>query len=223
MGRRYGIRVTLPFFIPAPPIPPLAIGTFGALIRIRSPMIDRRSLFDVGIAGPLAGLVVALPTIVIGLLLSRPLPVGPGSEPGIRLGSPLLFSALQWLTVGPDLPGQDVLLHPVAFAGWFGLFVTGLNLLPIGQLDGGHMAYALLGRGHRIVSLIALGVLGVMGITAWPGWFVWATLAFVLGRRHPPPLNDVDPLDRKRRIVGVLTFLLLLSLITPTPFTLPEI
>ena len=138
-----------------------------------------------------------------------------------RSGTPLLFSLLQWLTLGPLPQGADVLLHPVAFAGWIGLLVTALNLLPIGQLDGGHMAYALVGRHHRKVAIFTLVALVVMGIAYWPGWLFWASLSLILGLKHPPPLNDLTPLDERRRVVAFLSLLLLLSLITPSPFSLP--
>ncbi|MBI3989680.1 MAG: site-2 protease family protein [candidate division NC10 bacterium] len=216
-ARYYGVEVTLPYFIPAP----IGLGTFGAFIKMKSPVTDRKALFDVGLAGPLAGLVIALPVLIIGLKFSEIITASPPGQIGILLGSPLLFSFLQWLTLGSLPENVDVLLHPVAFAGWIGLFVTALNLLPIGQLDGGHVSYALLGRHHREVAIATLLGLAIMGILAWPGWLFWAGLALVLGLKHPPPLNDVTPLDRRRRVVGVLAFFLLLSLITPAPFSLP--
>lgn len=216
-ARRYGITVTLPYFIPAP----FGLGTFGAFIKMKSPVTDRRALFDVGIAGPLAGLCVALPAIVVGLSWSELIPEGLTGHGGIVLGTPLLFSLLQWLTLGSIPQGADVLLHPVAFAGWIGLFVTALNLLPIGQLDGGHMTYALVGRHHRKVAVVTLFALLGMGVAFWPGWLFWASLALILGLKHPPPLNDLTPLDERRRLVGFGSLLLLLSLITPSPFSFP--
>jgi membrane-associated protease RseP (regulator of RpoE activity) len=218
-ARRYGITVTLPYFIPAP----IGLGTFGAFIKMKSPVTNRKALFDVGIAGPLAGLCVALPAIVVGLSWSELVPEGPAGHGGIILGTPLVFSLLQWLTLGPIPQGADVLLHPVAFAGWIGLFVTALNLLPIGQLDGGHMAYALMGRQHRKVAIITLLALVGMGIAFWPGWLFWASLSLILGLRHPPPLNDLTPLDERRRLVAFASLLLLLSLITPSPFSFPSV
>jgi membrane-associated protease RseP (regulator of RpoE activity) len=217
-ARRYGITVTLPYFIPAP----VGLGTFGAFIKMKSPVTDRRALFDVGIAGPLAGLCVALPAIVVGLRWSELVLTGSERHIGIALGTPLMFSFLQWLTLGPIPEGGDVVLHPVAFAGWIGLFVTALNLLPIGQLDGGHIAYALVGRHHRKVAIFALLILVGMGIAYWPGWLFWASLSLILGLKHPPPLNDVTRLDERRRLVGVASLLLLLSVITPSPFNVSE-
>ncbi|MBZ0170088.1 Peptidase family M50 [Candidatus Methylomirabilis lanthanidiphila] len=217
-ARRYGITVTLPYFIPAP----VGLGTFGAFIRMKSPVTDRQALFDVGIAGPLAGLCVALPAIVVGLHWSELILTGAEEHAGIALGTPLLFSLLQWLTLGPIPEGGDVLLHPVAFAGWIGLFVTALNLLPIGQLDGGHIAYALVGRHHRRVAIFTVLVLIGMGIAYWPGWLFWASLSLILGLKHPPPLNDVTRLDDRRRLVGFASLLLLLSVMTPSPFHFSE-
>ena len=217
-ARHYGITVTLPYFIPAP----VGLGTFGAFIKMKSPVTDRKALFDVGIAGPLAGLCMALPAIVIGLRWSELILTGAETHAGIALGTPLLFSLLQWLTLGPMPEGGDVLLHPVAFAGWIGLFVTALNLLPIGQLDGGHIAYALVGRHHRTVAIFALVVLIGMGVAFWPGWLFWASLSLILGLKHPPPLNDVTPLDDRRRLVGYASLLLLLCVITPAPFHVSE-
>ncbi len=217
-ARRYGITVTLPYFIPAP----IGLGTFGAFIKMKSPVTDRRALFDVGIAGPLAGLCVALPAIVVGLHWSELILTGSAGHVGIALGTPLMFSLLQWLTLGPIPQGGDVLLHPVAFAGWIGLLVTALNLLPIGQLDGGHIAYALVGKHHRKVAIFALLVLVGMGTLYWSGWLFWASLSLILGLKHPPPLDDVTRLDKRRRLVGFASLLLLLSVITPSPFNFSE-
>jgi membrane-associated protease RseP (regulator of RpoE activity) len=213
-ARRYGIAVTLPYFIPAP----FGLGTFGAFIKMKSPVTDRKALFDVGIAGPIAGLCLALPAIVMGLSWSELVPEAGAGRVGLILGTPPLFSLLQWLTLGSIPDGVDVLLHPVAFAGWIGLFVTALNLLPIGQLDGGHVAYALLGRRHRGAAIVTLLLLLGMGVVYWPGWLFWATLSLALGLRHPPPLDDLTPLDERRKAAGALSLLLLLSLITPSPF-----
>lgn len=215
-AKRYGVHVTLPYFIPAP----IGLGTFGAFIKMKSPVIDRRSLFDIGIAGPIAGLILAIPILMIGLTMSAIIPTR--GEMGISLGSPLLFTFVQELTLGPIPEGMDIVLHPVAFAGWIGFFVTALNLLPIGQLDGGHIAYALLGRRSEKLAFLTAIVLAILGITFWPGWLFWAFLAFMLGFKHPPPMNDVTPLDPRRRLLGVAALILLLSLLTPAPFMSPE-
>jgi len=219
-AKAYGIRVTLPYFIPAPIPPPFGlIGTFGAFIRMKSPVTDRRALLDVGIAGPLAGLVLAIPAVLVGLRLST---VVPAQGAGVGLGSSLLFLALQVVAVGPVPDGLDVLLHPVAFAGWIGFFVTALNLLPLGQLDGGHIAYALLGRRHREVAMGTAALLVGLGIFVWQGWLVWAVLAMAMGFQHPPPLDDVTRLNPTRRLLAVGAFVLLVLLITPAPFFFPE-
>lgn len=215
-ARRYGVQVTLPYFIPAP----VGLGTFGAFIKMKSPIADRRSLFDIGIAGPIAGMCLAVPILMIGLTASKIVPAH--GEAGISLGSPLLFTFVQELTLGPIPQGMDILLHPVAFAGWIGFFVTALNLLPIGQLDGGHIAYALLGRQSERLAFITAVVLAFLGISFWPGWLFWAFLAFMLGFKHPPPMNDVTPLDPRRRFLAFGAFILLLLLVTPAPFMSPE-
>lgn len=217
-ARRYGVQVTLPYFIPAPP--PMIVGTFGAFIKMKSPVIDRRSLFDIGIAGPLAGLVLAIPILMVGLTMSDIVPTR--GHAGISLGSPLLFTLVQKVTLGPIPEGMDVLLHPVAFAGWFGFFVTALNLIPLGQLDGGHIAYALLGRRSERLAFGTAIVLAFLGIAYWPGWLFWAFLAFMLGFKHPPTMNDVTPLDPGRRLLGLGALILLFCLITPSPFVIPE-
>ncbi|MFQ5839440.1 MAG: site-2 protease family protein [Candidatus Methylomirabilales bacterium] len=213
-ARHYGIEVTLPYFIPAP----IGLGTFGAFIKMRSPVTDRKALFDVAIAGPLAGLVLAIPILIIGLTLSQVVPLG--DRAGIGLGSPPLFSFIAILVVGRVPEGFDVVLHPVAFAGWIGFFVTALNLLPLGQLDGGHIAYALWGKRATHFGMATALVLGILGLHYWPGWLFWAFLAFVLGFRHPPLMDDVTPLDPRRRLGAYGAFILLLLLITPAPFIL---
>ena len=214
-SRRWGLKVTLPFFIPAPTI----IGTMGAVIKIKSPIYNRRALLDIGVSGPLAGFLAALPVAVIGLKLSK---VGGmvGEGEGFSLGSSLLFGFL----VETLVPGQgesiQVMLHPVAFAAWIGFFVTALNLLPIGQLDGGHIVCALSGRFHRYISMISLAILLPLGFL-WPGWLVWAALLIVMGWRHPPPLDMHQPLDRRRRVLAFLSILVFLLTFTPVPFSLP--
>lgn len=217
-GRWYGVQVTLPYFIPAPP--PVILGTFGAFIKMKSPVIDRRSLFDIGIAGPLAGMVLAVPVLMLGLTMSEIVPTR--GLHGISLGSPLLFTVVQKMTLGSIPEGMDVLLHPVAFAGWIGFFVTALNLIPLGQLDGGHIAYALIGRRSERVAFLTAIILAFLGLTFWPGWLFWAFIAFMLGFKHPPTMNDVTPLDAGRRLLGLGALLLLLCLITPAPFVAAE-
>ena len=215
-ARYYGAAVSLPYFIPAPP--PFIFGTLGAIIKMKSPARDRNSLFDIAAAGPLAGLVVAVPVLLVGLSWSRVVQIPPGFG-GLIFGDSLLMRFLVYLTFGPIPPGMDVLIHPVGLAGWVGLFVTALNLFPVGQLDGGRIAYALFGRYHRQVSLgtfVALLTLGAL--THSLNWVVWAALLFfVIGVRHTPPLDDLTPLSPRRWAVGIACLALLVVLIPPVP------
>jgi membrane-associated protease RseP (regulator of RpoE activity) len=216
-ARAYGVQVSLPYFVPLP-LPPM--GTMGAIIRMRSPIPNRKVLFDIGITGPLLGLVLAVPVLIIGLMLS---PVKPPSGVVLQEGNSLAYLFLKWLVKGPIPDGFDVILHPMALAGWLGFFVTALNLMPLSQLDGGHIAYAVLGRGYRRIVWLFLGFLVLLFlITRWQGWLVWVALAVVLGLRHPPPLDDLTPLDPPRRILAILALLLLVVLITPLPFAVYE-
>ncbi|RJR46789.1 MAG: site-2 protease family protein [Deltaproteobacteria bacterium] len=220
MSRRHHLNVTLPFFIPAPPFP-FIIGTLGAFIRIRSPIKDKRALLDVGCAGPLTGVVVSIPVILVGLKLStvQVIPEG-GLSQSITFGEPLLFQFLSYTVFGSLPPDHYINLDLVGFAGWIGLFVTALNLIPVGQMDGGHVAYALFPNHHRQISWCCLALLLVGGLFFWPGWLVWALLLYLLGMRHPPPSYDWVPLDRRRKILGAITILVFILTFTPTPFKL---
>ena len=220
MSRRHRLNVSLPYFLPGLPFPPPLPGTFGALIRIRSPILDKRALLDVGCSGPLIGVLVGLPVLVVGLKLSRIVSLPAGAGESIVLGEPLLFKLVCWLILGPLGPNDHVFLHPVAFAGWLGLLITALNLLPVGQLDGGHVIYALFPNWHRRISIACLGMLVVLGVLTWPGWLVWAVLMTVLGFRHPPPYYDWIPLDRRRQVLGVVSILVFLLTFSPTPINL---
>ncbi len=217
-ARAYGASVSLPYFIPAPP--PLLFGTLGAIIRMRSPARDRNSLFDIAAAGPLAGLVVALPALWIGLGWSKVAAVPSGGS--VSFGDSLLLRFMTWLAFGPLPPGHDVFVHPVALAGWVGLFVTALNLIPVGQLDGGRIAYALFGARHRQISIATfLGLLALGAVTGAGNWFVWAfLLLFVMGFHHQPPLDDLSPLSPGRYAVGFLCLILLILLIPPVPIAI---
>jgi membrane-associated protease RseP (regulator of RpoE activity) len=214
-ARHHHASVSLPYFIPAPP--PFLFGTLGAIIRMRSPAKDRNSLFDIAAAGPLAGLVIAVPAILIGLDWSTVARVPSGGH--IVFGDSLLMRLLVYLKFGPLGEGMDVFIHPVALAGWVGLFVTALNLFPVGQLDGGRIAYALFGRRHRLVGVATfLALLALGAITGAANWVIWAALLFFLvGFHHSPPLDDVTPLTPARWIVGVVCLLLLILLIPPVP------
>lgn len=215
-SRKHGVATTLPVFIPGPPFPPM-IGTFGAVIRIKSPITTKNALVDIGAAGPLSGFAVALAVTYEGLRLSKVLPKGVSGE-ALGLGSSLIFQILSYLSVGPVPEGFDVFLHPVAFAGWIGMFVTAMNLMPIGQLDGGHMVYALLGPWHRIFSVLMVAFLAVLGLLTWPGWFIWAALISIIGLRHPPIEDQHLPLDGRRKLICVATILVFILTFMPTPF-----
>lgn len=186
MAKRHRMRVTLPYFISAPSL----IGTFGAFIKMQSPILDRRTLLDIGVAGPFAGLIVAVPILFAGLALSQVRPTA-GVE-GIALGSSLLFSFAAWIIHGVLPDTIDLVLHPVAFSGWIGLLVTCLNLLPVDQLDGGYVAYALFGARQRPMAFIIVALLAGLGIFGWNGWLLWAGILLVMGFRHPPVIYDSD-------------------------------
>ena len=211
-SRMHNVSATLPYFIPAPSI----IGTFGAIIKMKPPIPDRRSLIDIGASGPIGGFIVAVIASIAGLYLSDVRPAGELQE-GITFGSSLLFTFLSKVVLNIDPDKYDVILHPVAFAGWIGFLVTSLNLLPIGQLDGGHIIYALFGENHERISKATLPVLVVLGIFLWPGWLIWAVLMLVLGYRHPPVVYPHIQLDRKRKIVGWISLAIFILTFTPMP------
>lgn len=215
VGRRYNAPVSLPYFIPMPFFG--LFGTMGAVIVQRAPFEDRRSLFDIGVAGPLAGLVVTLPLLVYGLATSKVGPIPPGS---LMEGNSILYLIIKYLIFGKVLPGNglDVSLNAVAWAAWGGLLITSLNLLPVGQLDGGHILYALLGKRAWPVAISVVILLLAMGFL-WSGWFLWAILILVFGVRHPAPLNDLSPMGLKRALVGVGVLMLFALTFTPIPFS----
>jgi membrane-associated protease RseP (regulator of RpoE activity) len=216
MGRLRRAPVSLPYFIPLPP--PLSItGTMGAVIVQREPMEDRRTILEIGIAGPLAGLVVAIPLLIYGLATS---PVGPPPEGGyIQEGNSLLYAALKYLVHGQWLPGNglDVQLNTVAWGAWIGLLVTMLNLLPIGQLDGGHIAYALLGRNADYLAYGLIGLCVLLGIFVSETWLLWGVLAFLIGPRHPPPLNDISRIGGWHIALAVFGLVVFVLLFMPAP------
>jgi membrane-associated protease RseP (regulator of RpoE activity) len=254
VARLHGVDSTLPFFIP---VPLVGVGTFGAVIRLRSPLPSRRAVLDIGAAGPLAGFAVALPLLLWGLAHSEIHQVAPGAAAAgiaspfdlarlvarglaghrsleavlrdlaqadhgavVTMGDSLLTWAAQRVVVGPLAPGQDLLIHPVGFAAWIGLLVTTLNLVPFGQLDGGHVAYALLGRGRalrlsRFVSA-ALLLFGLFGSWSWLVW--WGLTRFVIRAPHPPALRE-DPLDARHRAVAILTLALFVVTFLPRPIS----
>jgi membrane-associated protease RseP (regulator of RpoE activity) len=214
LSRIHRVPASLPLFIPGPPH---FVGTFGAIIRMRGPIVNRRALFDIGVAGPLAGFLAAVVALIIGLNLSTI--VDRTSNHGLELGEPLLLQFISWVVVGSLPPHTDIVLHPVGFAAWFGLFVTSLNLIPIGQLDGGHVAYALWGSRQRTMAFIMLPILIVLGFVGWPGWWLWAFMAGLWGFGHPPVRDLHVPLGRKRIIVGWIALAVFVLTFAPVPFS----
>ncbi|MBI4209387.1 MAG: site-2 protease family protein [Deltaproteobacteria bacterium] len=213
-GRSRGVDVSLPYFIPAPTF----LGTFGAFIKMRSPVTNKGDLLDVGAAGPIAGAVIAIPMYIIGLKLSQVIPLSEVPAEGIRLGPSLITQGLEWMTLGPIAKNSDLILHPIAFAAWIGFLVTCLNLLPIGQLDGGHISYAIFGERHRSVSKGMVLILVALGLFTWQGWLMWGLLAMLLGIGHPPPLDPILPLNRRQKITGWVSILLFILTFIPNPF-----
>jgi membrane-associated protease RseP (regulator of RpoE activity) len=212
-ARYYGAAVSLPYFIPAP----MLFGTFGAIIRMRSPARDRNALFDIAAAGPLAGLLVAIPALILGLSWSRLVPAeGDGSLGGF--GYSLLTRAFVHLRFG-EVDGMAVVTHPMADAAWVGCFVTALNLFPVGQLDGGRIAYALSRRAHRALGVSTWVVLLVLGaLTGSVNWFVWAALLLLLvGFDHSPSMDELTPLSPVRRLLAVACLALAVLLVPPIP------
>jgi membrane-associated protease RseP (regulator of RpoE activity) len=242
VGRRRGVDVSLPYFIPLPP--QFTLGTLGAVIRMRAPISDRNALFDVGAAGPIAGLVVAIPLLVVGLHLSEVGPIGPDD---MLEGNSILYAVLKYAVFGRWLPsgGLDVQLHPMAFAGWVGLLITMINLMPIGQLDGGHVARAALGQSHEKLSgwlHVALPIVGAVvaavmftlaaragrgvadalwyALSAAMPWLLWTALLALMRRQageYHPPVGDA-PLDPPRRRYAVAMLVIFLLIATPVPF-----
>ena len=208
MARRHRVDVTLPYFIP---FPISLIGTLGAFIRMKSPVHNRRSLFDVAVAGPLAGLIVALPVMIVGLALSHP--AFPSAAPTRSL---LLSGLIQLLY--PDGANVGIVMHPIAWAGFIGFLITGLNLLPAGQLDGGHITYSIFGRYSRYIAGLTVAVmLGMAVFFRQANWYIWVAFILFTGLAHPEPLDDVTPLDPRRRTLGLATLALLFVLMSPRP------
>jgi membrane-associated protease RseP (regulator of RpoE activity) len=245
-GRYYKVPVSLPYFIPMP-VPPL--GTMGAFIVMKGRSVNRRQMLTVGAAGPLTGFLLAIPVLLVGLSLSSVQPMsapGPGQIVFME-GNSLFYLLVKFAYFGHILPGSgahlsalsalrevgaallgtfpttsgyDVFIHPVAMAGWAGLLVTALNLLPVGQLDGGHVLYSLVGQRAKVLTWPIILVLVAMGILLWPGWLLWAALIFVFGQSHPEPLDDVTRLDVPRKVVAVAILLIFVLTFTPLPMQL---
>jgi membrane-associated protease RseP (regulator of RpoE activity) len=224
---RYGVDSSLPYFIPAPFPSVFFVGTFGAFIRMRTPPRTRREMFDIGAAGPWAGFVVAVVATVIGLMRSQVTPLDT-SQGGVFLGNSMLFWGISRVVLGVDPNSVNVTVHPIAVAGWIGLLVTAINLLPVGQLDGGHVVYSLVGgRWHRLVSrLVWLGC-GLMVLVPWlfharfwGGWLVWFVLIFALGLGHPATTDTEVPLRGSRKLAAWATIVLFIITFTPVPVSL---
>lgn len=212
-SKRHGVKATLPYFIPAPTI----IGTFGAFIKMKSPIVTREALIDIGASGPIAGFIISVIAVIVGLQLSHIVPVTQASGT-LDLGDSILFSFLSQIILGATPSGSDILLHPVAFAGWIGLFVTSINLIPVGQLDGGHIAYAILGEKNIRLSIFLILMMILLGLLSWEGWFVWSVLLLILGLRHPPVIYWEAPLGGKRKFVGWLALVIFIVTFIPAPF-----
>jgi len=210
--RYYQIDATLPYFIPAPTL----VGTLGAFIKIKSPITEKYKLFDIGVAGPITGFVLSVPALIWGLSLSKVVPPLP-SEQSLVFGEPLLLKVVGSFLFQGVSDNYDIILHPVAFAGWVGILVTALNLFPVGQLDGGHVFYALLGpRSIKYSRWILLAFI-VMGVFFWVGWFVWALLISVLGLKHPRIIDEDIPLSNRRKSIGILVFIIFIFSFIPDP------
>jgi len=231
-ARYHKVAVTLPYFIPMP----LTFGTLGAFIQLKEPIPDRRKLFDIGVAGPLAGLVLAVPLLFIGLASSE-VAVPPPGIPLLLEGNSILYLTAKWIVLGEILPnpetGRDVFMNSMTFAAWIGLLVTALNLLPVGQLDGGHTVFALFGRKARYANLATVALLTIFAVAGLPfvqeflpflsnvgysGWFLWLFLIVaIIGIEHPPALDDVTTLDTRRRILGFVVIIIFILTFVPVP------
>ena len=216
-SRRNGVRSTLPYFIPAPPI--FIAGTFGAFIQIKQVIPNRRVLMEIGCAGPIAGFVIALPVLVYGLSLSHVSPLL-GIE-GVNFGNSLILNVCAELTLGvdPQSPDFNIHLHPIAFAGWIGMLVTSLNLIPIGQLDGGHIVFALSPKQHKLMGRLFFVALFPLGYF-WTGWFFWALMIVLVGFKTVPLSDDKEELGTLHKLLGVVSIVIFLVTFIPVPFAL---
>ncbi len=230
-ARWHKVPATLPYFIPGIP---LFIGTFGAMIKIKGPILRKRALFDIGVSGPIVGFIFAVIAICVGLRFSSIVAID--GVVGIQLGEPILFDIISQIVIGNIPDHYDIVLHPIAFAGWVGLFITALNLIPIGQLDGGHIAYAMFGNRQALIAaililplLLYLGALNILttiypwmeslpGAPGWQGWILWALLPLLIGIRHPSVQDEYIPLDLTRQIIGWVTALIFIVCFVPSPF-----
>jgi membrane-associated protease RseP (regulator of RpoE activity) len=225
VGRRYGSPVSLPYFIP---LPLNILGTMGAVITQKGPMRSRKALFDIGVAGPIGGVIVAIPLLFLGLSLSNVQPL-PEAQPYYLEGNSLLYFLAKFIVFGRPLPsgGMDVMLHPVAFAAWAGLMVTALNLFPVGQFDGGHVTYAMFGKTAWTIARVFVGtmigwglLLTLRGNEAGWTWVVWGVLGMLMGPKHPAPLDNLTPLGSTRRLMGWGVVVLFILTLVPVPLTI---
>ncbi|KAA3616385.1 MAG: site-2 protease family protein [Calditrichaeota bacterium] len=219
MCKKYGMQATLPYFIPIPP-PLNPFGTMGAVIRMQGRMTNRKMLFDIGGGGPLAGLILVIPFLYWGLSMSEVTLQTGANSPGLYLGESLFFKGIAWLVIGDDPGKYDIFLHPLAYAGWAGLFVTALNLLPIGQLDGGHVLYSLFGSKTRYIYPISIAGFTLLCVHFYTPWAVLVFILIWVGAKHPETLNDYEPLDLKRKVLAWFLFLIFFFSFTPMPFIL---
>ena len=216
-SRYHKVQSTLPYFLPVPH--PL-VGTFGAFIKMKGKIMDRNALIDIGSAGPFAGILASLPILIIGMKLSTivPLDTVVGKQIMPTLGSSMLFRIVAYLIKGYIPSNMGIELHPMAYAAWIGLWVTSINLIPMGQLDGGHISYALFGKKSVWIArgfFVAIMILGIL----WMGWLFWGLFtAFIIRFYHPSPVRDDIPLDRKRKFLGILAMILLIVTFLPVPF-----
>ena len=215
--RYYRVDASLPYFLPAP----FLTGTLGAFIRIRQPIQTKRMLFDIGVAGPIAGFVIAVPALFLGISLSRLLPFPDElASSTLSLGEPLLFQFVAWLIWDTTPEGYTLNLHPMGFAAWFGLLATALNLFPIGQLDGGHISYATFGHHSTAVTVISTIVVLALSIYS-PSWIVWGILMLVMllsfGPRHPRTIDHHIPLDQTRTLIAIGALIMFVICFTPAP------
>ncbi len=216
-ARYFNMDVTPPYFIPAPP-PLFFLGTLGAFIRMRSPAQHRRALLYVAAAGPIAGFCVALPAVIYAYATSSVAPIQP-TESGLYFGEPLLLQLLGRVLVGPIPPGSALHINSVGVAAWFGLLVTMFNLMPIGQLDGGHILYALAGRPARHISRLVIAALLIMGFFVFPGWFLWAVLGWLTSLRQPLILDQHAPLDRRSLTLAAVSLIIFVLCFMPEPIS----
>lgn len=210
--RHYGLQATLPYFIPAPTI----IGTLGAFIKIKSPLARKKELFDVGANGPIVGFLFSVPFLFFGLQLSKLVPALP-RENSILFGEPLILKIFVRLIFGQVGQNQDLILHPLAVAGWVGLLVTSFNLFPVGQLDGGHILYAVFEKKSEKISLVVLLIMIGLGIFFWAGWLLWAGLIYLLGWKHPRMVEETEEMDSRRKWVGFFVLIIFILSFIPAP------